>query len=126
MYIDQTLCHKIFSGITHAVYPGFYHFKLCDGLFAKSWNFYENNMVQGSAIGRLESGAWVDGHDYQSEQRENTLLPLRKNKSSSFLSMQRIVSKIVIPHLVIRYYIDVSLELSTNSHLLSQQMRIGT
>ena len=41
-------------------------------------------MVLESAIGRLECGAWVDGHDYQPEQRENNLLPSRKNKSSSF------------------------------------------
>ena len=91
MYFEQARCHRVFGDIVRSAYPGIYHFIIFDRMFARSRNFYENNMIlrfvlSDPAKSGLESSAWIDGCDDQNKDTQKTL-QLRKNKSVIFFSV---------------------------------------
>ena len=65
----------------------------------------------------LESGAWINGYDYQNKDKK---LPLRRIKSVTFFVQCIIAKTYVIPHLVIADILDVILN---NLHRLKQQQQ---
>ena len=83
MYFEQTFGHKVFSDINHSVYPGIYLYIVLTECLPKLGTFMRIILSDPAKSG-LEDGAWIDGYDYQSKDKNITIT---KNKSVNFSRM---------------------------------------
>ena len=66
LYFEQTFCQKVFSDITHSIYPGIHLFIVLTECLPKAGTFMRI-ILSDPAKNGLEGGAWIDGYDYQNK-----------------------------------------------------------
>ena len=70
LYFEETFCHKAFSDINHSIYPGIYLFIVLTECLPKVGTFMRI-LSSNPAKSGLEGGAWIDGYDYQNNDKKH-------------------------------------------------------